>query len=133
MNTVKVYDPALCCSTGVCGPTPDSELSAFASTLETLKSQGISVTRYNLAQEPLEFAQNAEVRAILEKDSDSALPLTFINGSLYFRGTYPTAAQLEKVLGLPQKESSPMTFVKVDAPKVSPSQSSCCDPSTGCC
>ncbi len=133
MNTVKVYDPALCCSTGVCGPNPDSELSAFASTLEALKSRGVNVTRYNLAQEPLEFAQNAEVRAILEKDSDSALPLTFINGSLYFRGTYPTAAQLEKVLGLPQKESSPTTFVKIDAPKVSPSQSSCCDPSTGCC
>ncbi|MDQ8188312.1 arsenite efflux transporter metallochaperone ArsD [Pelagicoccus sp. SDUM812002] len=131
MNTIEVYDPALCCSTGVCGPTPDSELAAFASTLERLKAKAVSVTRHNLAQEPLAFAQNSEVKAILEKDSDSALPLVFINGSLYFRGTYPTPAQLEKVLGLPS-EKAPLTFVKADAPKASMRQS-CCDPSTGCC
>ncbi len=133
MNTVEIYDPALCCSTGVCGPTPDSDLTAFASTLENIKGRGVQVTRHNLAQEPLAFVQNAEVKAILEKDTDSALPLTFINGSLYFRGTYPTAEQLEKVLNLPAEKASPMTFVKVDAPKSSPSQDSCCDPSTGCC
>lgn len=132
MNTVKIYDPALCCSTGVCGPTPDSELAAFASTLENLKAKGVSVARHNLAQEPLAFAQNPEVKAILEKDSDSALPLVFINGSLYFRGTYPNAAQLEKVLGL-ASDKAPLSFVKAEAPKTSVSQSPCCDPSTGCC
>ena len=133
MNTIEIYDPALCCSTGVCGPAPDSALTAFASTLETLKGRGIAVTRHNLAQEPLAFAQNAEVKAILEKDSDAALPLTFIDGSLYFRGAYPTAAQLETVLHLPAAPSDRPTFAKVDAPKTSLSQNSCCDPSTGCC
>ncbi|MDQ8197921.1 arsenite efflux transporter metallochaperone ArsD [Pelagicoccus enzymogenes] len=132
MNTVTVYDPALCCSTGVCGPTPDSELAAFASSLESLKSSEVTVARHNLAQEPLAFAQNAEVKAILEKDGDSALPLIFINGNLHFRGTYPTASQLEKVLGsLPEK--APLNFVKADAPQTTVSQKSCCDPSTGCC
>ncbi len=132
MNTIEIYDPALCCSTGVCGPTPDSELAAFASTLEGLKASGVTVTRHNLAQEPLAFAQNPEVKAILEKDSDSALPLVFINGSLHFRGAYPTAPQLEKVLGIAPAKT-PVSFVKVDPPQASPGKTSCCDPSTGCC
>lgn len=133
MNKVDIYDPALCCSTGVCGPSPDSSLAAFASTLEGVKGQGVSVTRYNLAQAPLAFVENAEVKAILEKDTDSALPLVFINDELTFRGEYPSSEQLAKALGLPSEKPAPMTFVKVDAPKSSPSQDSCCDPSTGCC
>lgn len=133
MNIIEIYDPALCCSTGVCGPSPDSELATFASTLENLKSRGVQVIRHNLAQEPLAFAQNAEVKAILEKDSDSALPLIFINGSLFLRGAYPTAEQLDKFITTSADKASSMTFVKIDAPKSSPSQGSCCDPSTGCC
>ncbi|EDY80673.1 Arsenical resistance operon trans-acting repressor ArsD superfamily [Verrucomicrobiia bacterium DG1235] len=144
MNTVEVFDPALCCSSGVCGPSPDTELAAFASTLESLKKHDVNVARHNLAQEPLDFAQNAEVKAILEKDTDSALPLVFVNGNLYFRGVYPSSEQLAKVLGIdlaketccsdddsccqPKEEKAPISFVKVEDPK-----SSCCDPSSGCC
>lgn len=136
MNTVEIYDPALCCSTGVCGPSPDTELAAFASTLETLKASGVSVKRYNLAQEPLAFTQNTCVKTKLESEGEHCLPLTFINGKLHFRGVYPTQAQLAKLLGEPAARSSEKaspSFVKVDAPKPGPSQSSCCDPSTGCC
>lgn len=131
MNTVEIYDPALCCSTGVCGPTPDSDLTAFASTLEKLKAQGVAVSRHNLAQEPLAFAQNAAVKSILETEGDSALPLVFIDGTLQFRGAYPTAAQLEQALAPAAKQ--PIAFSKVDAPKATVKSSSCCDPSSGCC
>lgn len=133
MNMIEIFDPALCCSTGVCGPSPDSELANFASSLERIKAQGITVARHNLAQEPLAFAQNAEVKTILETETDSALPLVFIKGSLYFRGVYPTFEQLAKVLGLASEKPEPIAFVKIDAPKASPSQAPCCDPSTGCC
>jgi len=150
MNTIEIYDPALCCSTGVCGPSPDTELAAFASTVEAFKAAGIAITRYNLAQEPLAFAQNSCVKSKLESDGESILPLTFINGKLHVSGIYPTRAQLEKLLGieLPKADScctdddnccsqtaekAPVAFVKVEAPKASPAKDSCCDPSTGCC
>lgn len=133
MNIIEIYDPALCCSTGVCGPTPDNELAAFASTVEELKQTGIVVNRHNLAQEPLAFAQNAEVKTILETESDSALPLIFINGKLHVRGFYPSKEQLTKLLEPAAQTAVSPSFVKVEAPKNSPSQASCCDPSTGCC
>lgn len=148
MNTVEIYDPALCCSSGVCGPAPDTELAAFASTLERLKASGVSVKRYNLAQEPLAFTQNACVKTKLETDGEAALPLTFINGELHFRSVYPTQAQLETLLKLELSQSccsddetccseptekASAAFVKVDAPETNPRKDSCCDPSTGCC
>ena len=131
MKTLEIYDPALCCSSGVCGPSPDAALAAFAGALETIKAAGISVSRYNLAQQPLSFAQKPEVKAVLEKEGDSALPLIFIDGELYFRGVYPTADQLAKTLGLEAKKQ-PISFVKVDGPKLS-SSSGCCDNSSDCC
>jgi len=155
MKSIEVYDPALCCSSGVCGPAPDEALAAFAGAMERLKAQGVEVTRFNLAQEPLAFANQAEVKAILEKDGEDGLPLVFVDGSLYFRGVYPTVEQLEKVLGIDpsasegseacdqdsdccsendalETESQPTTFVKVAGPKES-SASSCCEPGSGCC
>ena len=56
MKTIEVYDPAMCCSTGVCGPAPDEALAAFAGAIEKIKSSDVSVTRYNLAQDPQDAA-----------------------------------------------------------------------------
>ena len=144
MKTIEVYDPALCCSTGVCGPAPDEALVAFAGALEGLKAKGHAVTRFNLAQEPMAFARNPQVKSVLEKQGDAGLPLVFVDGELYFRGVYPTAEQLGKVAGeaccspgetccSSEPEKKPIAFVKVEAPKVSATGSSCCDPSSGCC
>ena len=52
MPKIEVFDPAMCCSTGVCGPKVDPSLARFASDLEALKRAGASVTRYNLSQQP---------------------------------------------------------------------------------
>jgi hypothetical protein len=58
MTAVRVFDPAMCCSTGVCGPSVDPQLARFSADLEWLKSQGVSVERFNLAQEPAAFAED---------------------------------------------------------------------------
>ena len=88
MKTLTVYDPPMCCSTGVCGPEVDPVLPQFAGFLYTLQGFGVKVERHNLAQQPMAFVTNAEVRAILEKDGVEALPLIFIDGRLTRRG-YP--------------------------------------------
>ena len=74
MKTLRVYDPALCCSTGVCGPSVDPDLARFAGDLEWLKSLGVAVERFNLAHQPGAFVEPA-VKSALENLGDAALPL----------------------------------------------------------
>lgn len=61
MQEIVVYDPPMCCSTGVCGAAPDHELAQVANNLNLLAKKGIMVKRYNLSQSPGAFAQHAEV------------------------------------------------------------------------
>jgi hypothetical protein len=65
MKTVQVFDPAMCCSTGVCGPSVDQKLVRFASDLHWLANHGVKVERFNLSQEPQAFAANSLVRTEL--------------------------------------------------------------------
>lgn len=89
MKHIQIYDPPMCCSTGVCGPDVDPVLPLFAGLLHRLQGSGIRVERYNLSQQPLAFVQNAEVRKLLETEGVGALPLIFIDGELELKGTYP--------------------------------------------
>ena len=62
MKNIQIFDPALCCSSGVCGVDVDQALVSLAADLDWAKQQGIVVERFNLAQQPMDFAQNATVR-----------------------------------------------------------------------
>ena len=70
---VLVFDPAMCCSTGICGPSVDPKLVRFAADLDWLKSQGASVERFNLSQQPAAFAGDAAVKNALETKGEAAL------------------------------------------------------------
>ena len=39
MSTIRVFDPAMCCSTGICGPAIDPQLARFAADLSWLKAR----------------------------------------------------------------------------------------------
>lgn len=93
MKLIQVYDPPMCCSTGVCGPDVDPVLPRFAGLLSQLGSAGVKVERYNLAQQPLPFVQNPAVKALLDKEGADALPAIFIDGELVLRGSYPDQTQ----------------------------------------
>jgi len=98
---LEVFDPAMCCSTGVCGPDIDPRLPRFAADLEWLKSKGIEVVRYNLAQEPGAFVANESVRMALQSQGSGILPLIILNGEIVSRNAYPVRAQLAALVGLP--------------------------------
>ena len=100
MKKLEVYDPPMCCSSGVCGPKVDPVLPRFAGDLEWLKAQGVSVTRYNLAQQPMAFAENAIVHDALEKEDIACLPLILVDGKIVSRGTYPERDALGTLLGI---------------------------------
>ena len=94
MTTIQVYDPALCCSTGVCGVDVDQALVNFSADIDWAKQNGAKVERFNLAQQPQAFADNALVKALLERSGQEGLPLILVNGQQVLAGRYPTRDEL---------------------------------------
>ena len=94
MRAVRIYDRAMCCSTGVCGPQVDPELPKFSADLDWLKSQGHDVLRFNLAQDPAEFAKHPAVRQMLDSAGVECLPLIFVDDRIVSRGEYPSRDNL---------------------------------------
>jgi AhpD family alkylhydroperoxidase len=100
MTTITVYDPPMCCSTGVCGPEVDPALAQFAADLDWLKGQGVTVRRFNLAHEPASFAANADVKAILDRSGGDELPAVLADNKLVANGRYPARQELAAWTGL---------------------------------
>lgn len=99
MPKLQVFDPAMCCSTGVCGPSVDPALAQFASDLEQLKAAGVVVERFNLGQEPAAFVGSSVVSAALRARED-ALPLLLVEGAIVAQGRYPSRDELYRLVGL---------------------------------
>jgi len=92
---VRVFDPALCCSSGVCGPEPDAALIRFAADLDWLRSSGVPAQRHNLGQDPGPFAAEPLVRRRLGTHGMSCLPMVLVDGEVLTEGRYPSRAELE--------------------------------------
>ena len=58
MKKMIIFDPAMCCSTGVCGPSVNPELLRISTLINNLNSKGILVERYNLTSNPQIFVDN---------------------------------------------------------------------------
>ena len=105
MSTVEVFEPALCCSSGVCGVDVEPQLIAFSADAEWVRQNGVSIVRHNLAQQPLAFAESAVVKRFLEKSGASALPLTLVDGEMALAGRYPQRAELARWAGISLTEA----------------------------
>ncbi len=97
MRHIALYDPPLCCESGVCGPEVDPVLPQMAAFLHNLAQRGVTVERYNLAQQPLPFVQNPDVKKRLDSGGMESLPLLYIDGELRFSGRYPTREERAKL------------------------------------
>ena len=104
MKNIQVFDPALCCSTGVCGVEVDQALVSFSADVDWAQGQGVKIERFNLAQQPMAFAENPPVKAFLERSGTQALPLTLIDGEVAMAGRYPARAELARWAGLAEVE-----------------------------
>jgi len=100
MKSIQIFDPALCCSTGVCGVDVDQQLVTFSADLDWARQQGAEIQRFNLAQQPMEFANNQIVRNFLERSGEDALPLILVDGEVALTGRYPSRAELARWAGL---------------------------------
>ncbi len=100
MKTLKIYDPAMCCSTGVCGTDVDPKLVSLANFLNSLDKTKFEVERYELSTAPQAYIENHEVARLLNEEGVESLPLFFIDDELVFKGDYPAIPALSSKLGL---------------------------------
>ncbi len=121
MKKIKIFDPAMCCSTGVCGPSIDPELMRIATVINTLKDKGIIITRHGLSNEPQDFISNKIINDILQKEGAEVLPVTLVDGEIAKTKEYPTNDELSKWLE-----------VEITVEKPKKSEGCCCGPK-GCC
>ena len=99
MKKLEVFDPAMCCSTGVCGVDVDPALAQFAADLKWAEEHGIAVERHNLGQEPEAFAANQAVVREMEAGMYRLL-VVMVDGHIVTTGMYPSRQQLAQKLGI---------------------------------
>jgi hypothetical protein len=120
VGVISVYDPAVCCSTGVCGPEVDPEVVRVAGDLRWLAARGVAVERFNLAQEPRAFVENPRVAGLLRRLGEDVLPVVLVNGEVGFYGDYPSREALVAALkGVSQEAQADLRPA--------------CEPGSGCC
>jgi hypothetical protein len=125
MTNVTIYDPPQCCTTGVCGPSVDPKLAQFAGDLEWLKAQGVSIQRFNLAQEPELFVENEIVKGFLDRSGEDELPVILVGEELASSGRFPDRNELTEMTGLE---------VDISTNEPSPSSGGCgCGPDDASC
>jgi hypothetical protein len=97
---IEIYDPAMCCSTGVCGPSVDPELVRIQEALRQIQKQApeVEVVRYGLSSGPQAFVTNAAVAELLKSEGPECLPLVFVDGGIVTKGCYPGNEQLQAIL-----------------------------------
>lgn len=126
MTRIDVFDPPMCCSTGVCGPTMDPLLAAFAADVEWLTAQGVTVTRHNLSQDPQPFVSNTHVLNLMQREGTNCLPIVLVNGEELGHGAYPRRDALARAAGLAAGASSTKPRIRLTAQGT-------CTPGSGCC
>lgn len=102
MRRVVIFEPAMCCPTGVCGPSVDPELLRISTVINNLKNNGIPVERYNLSSNPQAFVDNEEINGMLNENGIEILPVTMIDGRIVKTKGYPSNAELSRFLRVPE-------------------------------
>jgi hypothetical protein len=97
---IEIYDPAMCCSTGVCGPSVDPELVRIQEALRQIQKQApaLSVVRFGLSSDPQAFVANTTVAELLKSEGPECLPLVYAAGALVCKGCYPANGKLQEIL-----------------------------------
>lgn len=104
MKKIEIFEQAMCCPTGLCGPVIDPELLRMSFIMNNLKNTSVSVERFNLTNDPDVFINTKAVNDLLMTDGMDSLPATFVDGELVLKGSYPATAQFAEWSGLSEEE-----------------------------
>lgn len=94
MSQYVIYDPPMCCASGVCGPNQDKTLIDVDQTIRDLKAKGVSIERFIITQNPDKFKENPKVFKLIQEQQLKVLPITTKDGEILLSGRYPSAAEL---------------------------------------
>lgn len=100
MKTLSIYEPAMCCSTGLCGVSYDPELLRISAAIINLKKHGIVVERYNLSSSPAKFMVNSEVNELIDDKGIKELPISEVDNKVVMTKRYPTNQEIAAFLGI---------------------------------
>jgi hypothetical protein len=121
MKFIKIYEPSMCCSTGVCGPSVDSELLRITALMNQLNKTKKQMERFNLTDNPMVFVEDKLVNQLLNDKGTDVLPITVVEGKVVKTGAYPSNDEIEKILS-----------VTLGDQNVENTKGSCCC-NDGCC
>lgn len=124
MKEIKIFEPAMCCETGLCGVSVDPELLRISTVLNTLKEKGIIINRFNLSNAPQEFVDNKVVNDFINQYGVDNLPVTLVDGEIKVIGHYPSNAEFTE-------------WFELSADVLNVNQEACCcgsdDSAESCC
>ena len=101
---IKLFEKALCCESGVCGPSVDPDLLRVTTVVRSLNKREFGIRRYNLSMSPLEFTKNKVVTELLKEKGVEILPIT-VNGDVLLKtGAYPSNEEFASWTGLKQSD-----------------------------
>ena len=95
---IELFDPPMCCPTGLCGPALDQTLLDVSEMIMTLQVEGAPVERYQMTSHPQKFMQNSDVMRLVREQQMAALPITAVHGQVIKTGAYPTLEELRAAL-----------------------------------
>ena len=96
--TVELFDPPMCCPTGLCGPTLDQTLLDVNEMILTLQAEDVSIERYQITSHPQAFLNNPDVMRLVREKQMAALPITVVRGRVLKVGAYPMLAEVRAAL-----------------------------------
>ena len=95
---VEIFDPPMCCPTGLCGPALDQTLLDLNETILELKNEGYHVERYQMKSSPNAFLSQVEVMRLINARQLAALPIVMVRGQVLSSGHYPKLDEIKAVL-----------------------------------
>jgi len=95
---VEIFDPPLCCPTGLCGPALDQTLLDVNEMILRLQDEGVVVERYQMTSHPQAFLNNDAVMRLIREQEMAALPITVVSGEIIKVGVYPGLTEIKAAL-----------------------------------
>lgn len=97
---IEIFEPTMCCSTGICGPSVDNNLVKISENIEILKNEfkDLIIERYQPQTHSMKFMANMEVGKLVKENGQKVLPVTVLDGKVIKSGSYPSLEELKSNL-----------------------------------
>ena len=108
MTQIQLYEEAMCCSTGVCGPDPDDELVELSAALDQLEDEfeDAEISRANMQHNIDQFLNTEEIYDLVQENGPEILPITTVDGEIVAKGEYLSYDELAAELRVNQSQEA---------------------------